>query len=230
MVLVSIPHHATKNFASLYREYETVSALVQIEFDRNARQFQNHAAPNGKRGLQCGRGCSSCCSQLFRITPLEAAYISRYVRGLPAEKQAELRQRAQAYLPRRKQLLEGRAQERLARQVEGRLPLEGLRLPCPALEADGSCAVYEARPLVCRKFGMPLYNPLKPRVVGACELNFAGGEEIVSSELVEKQTRIFERWQAVKQAMNGTGPPEPRELSVGDALLEDFGAGQRSES
>ena len=60
------------------------------------------------------------------------------------------------------------------------LPPPGLRLACPALE-DGACQIYENRPLMCRKYGMPLYNPQKPEQVFACELNFKPGEEIGTS-------------------------------------------------
>ena len=208
----------------LYREYETVSALVEAEFARNAQRFQNHPAPGGGTGLQCRRGCTACCSQLFDITLLEAAYISRHLRTLPLEKQAELRRRAEAYRPQRQKLLAGRARERWAQQVEGRLPLEGLRLPCPALDPDGACSIYEARPLVCRKFGMPLYNPRRPGVLGACELNFSTGEQIAPADIVENQSRLHERWEGVKAAVRDALPAESRPLTVADALLEDFDA------
>lgn len=44
-------------------------------------------------------------------------------------------------------------------------------LPCPALERDGRCGVYEFRPLVCRSMGIPSDNGL--RVVGACAVQTA---------------------------------------------------------
>ncbi|MGH2627714.1 MAG: YkgJ family cysteine cluster protein, partial [Anaerolineales bacterium] len=149
---------------------------------------------------------------------------SRHVARLPPAKQAELRRRAEAYRPRRRQLLEGRARELWVQQVEGRLPLEGLRLPCPALDPDGACSIYEARPLVCRKFGMPLYNPRRPGVLGACELNFSTGEEIPPDDIVENQTRIYQRWEGVKAAVREAYPGDASPLTVADALLEDFDA------
>ncbi len=39
-------------------------------------------------------------------------------------------------------------------------------LPCPALEPDGRCGLYEFRPLVCRSMGIPSDDGLT--VVGAC--------------------------------------------------------------
>lgn len=39
-------------------------------------------------------------------------------------------------------------------------------LPCPALEPDGRCGLYEFRPLVCRSMGIPSDDGLT--VTGAC--------------------------------------------------------------
>ncbi|MBI4462988.1 MAG: hypothetical protein HY653_08790, partial [Acidobacteria bacterium] len=46
-----------KRLSFFYREYETVAALVDAEFARNAERFRDHVAPDGQRGLQCRRGC-----------------------------------------------------------------------------------------------------------------------------------------------------------------------------
>jgi Fe-S-cluster containining protein len=39
-------------------------------------------------------------------------------------------------------------------------------LPCPALESDGSCSLYEFRPLACRSMGIPVESD--GMVQGAC--------------------------------------------------------------
>lgn len=41
-------------------------------------------------------------------------------------------------------------------------------LPCPALEPDGRCGLYEFRPLVCRSMGIPSDDGVT--VTGACAL------------------------------------------------------------
>jgi Fe-S-cluster containining protein len=40
--------------------------------------------------------------------------------------------------------------------------------PCPALEADGRCGLYDFRPLVCRSMGIPTEN--RGLAHGACEV------------------------------------------------------------
>lgn len=44
-------------------------------------------------------------------------------------------------------------------------------VPCPALADDGSCQIYEHRPLVCRTFGLPIREG-QNYLGQECELNF----------------------------------------------------------
>lgn len=208
----------------LYALYDGVAARADSEFARAVERYRDHVAPNGRKGLQCGKGCASCCYQLFNISLLEAAAISRHMKTLPHAEQERLRQRARAYQPQRRALLAGRAAETGLVQIEGKLPLAGLRLACPALEGD-ACSIYAARPLICRKFGMPIYSPSAPGRLGACELNFSDGEEIEDTgELVRRQTALHNEWQRVqKHVEDATGIDIPG-LTVADALAADYDA------
>ncbi len=159
-----------------YDEYLKVAAEWEAEFERNERKF-------GER-IHCRRGCTDCCHHPFLTTELEAAYVSRGVKELPPEVQERLKQRARQYIRDREELLA----ERDVPDAWGSLPPPGMRLACPALE-DGACRIYAHRPLICRKYGIPLYNPQKPDRLFACELNFKPGEEIEVTELVQIQTQ-----------------------------------------
>ena len=215
---------AVTRLHKLYALYDRIIARVDAEFALAVERSRDHVAPNGKKGLQCGKGCSSCCYQLFNISLLEAAAISRYIKSLPAEAQRRLRDRAIAYQPARRELLATRAAETGLVQIEGKLPVAGLRLACPALE-DDACSIYSARPLICRKFGMPIYSPKVPDRLGACELNFDEGEAVEDvDELVRRQTAIHREWEQVqKQVEEITGIDIPG-LTVANALLVDYDA------
>lgn len=76
--------------------------------------------------LVCGPGCSDCCRRELTVTAVEASSVARAVRAMPPGARAELSRRAR----------------------------EGA--PCAALADDGRCAVYDARPIVCRSHGVPL--------------------------------------------------------------------------
>ena len=195
---------------SLIGRFQEICNQVQAEFERNRKRY-------GPR-IQCRPGCSECCYQLFQITEIEAAVISEGVRSLEPAARERLQQRARIYLEERRRLVEARGEP----EAWGNLPPPGSRLACPALE-DGLCRIYEWRPLICRKFGMPLYYPDKPGRVFACELNFRNGEEIADSQLVTIQTGIHGRWTELQTEYNLRGGyRDPRPLTVARALLEDF--------
>ena len=207
--------------ASPFELYTEVAGLAEAEFHHNAERFKNHRAPDGGQGLKCRLGCTACCPHLFEISLLEAVMISRVVNAMPQEQQAALRERAREYKKQRQGLLDERAQKLKVEHIEGRLPVLGLRLACPALEGE-ACSVYNSRPLICRKFGMPIYDPRRPGQVGACELNFSPGEAIDDDGLVTRQTALFNRWEEVKREVEDRVGWGKRELTVADAILEDF--------
>ena len=194
-----------------FERYLTACQAVAQEFERNVARY-------GER-IHCRRGCSDCCHHLYQITEIEAAVIAGAVQAMPAAERNDLRRRARAYLPQRDAILRRHGMI----EAWGSLPPEGNRLACPALGDDGACRIYEHRPLICRKFGIPLYNPLRPDRVFACELNFAPGEEIEDGQLVQIQTGIYNDWKAAQEAYNAAGGRrDENPISVARALLEDF--------
>lgn len=191
-------------------DYLQICSAVEREFSRNRQRY-------GHR-MRCGPGCSDCCNQLFQITEVEAAWVSEGMRSLPWADQEAIQARAHTYLADRESLF---ARHGRVESWGGLLPA-GQRLPCPAL-ADGRCLIYEHRPLICRKFGMPLYNPDRPGQVFACELNFRAGDAIEDGELVQIQTGIHEQWRDLQRAYNDQGGwRDPAPITVARALLEDF--------
>jgi hypothetical protein len=103
----------------------------------------------GPEGLTCHTGCADCCRHRFSVTALEAEVVAEGLASLPAETRAAVAARASS-------------------------PGEA----CPALEADGRCAVYAYRPVICRTHGLPIrFTAASPRslpVLDACPKNFQG--------------------------------------------------------
>jgi Fe-S-cluster containining protein len=54
-------------------------------------------------------------------------------------------------------------------------------VPCPALEEDGRCRIYDSRPLVCRTFGLPIRDGAQ-YIGDICELNFTEASQEVREE------------------------------------------------
>jgi Fe-S-cluster containining protein len=193
---------------SLLRKLEAVCAQAEAEFARGARV-------HGGR-IKCAPGCSSCCSQIFQITEVEAARISAHVQALPEAERKALQAKARLNLEARAKLFpEG---ERWGTTVA-----RGHGTPCPALTDAGACGMYEARPIMCRKFGVPIFNPDKPDSVMACELNFADGEAIEDDGLVENQTRLYRAQQGLQADYNeADGKRDDKPICIARAIVEDF--------
>ncbi len=166
------------------QKFFDITVLVQQEFDRNLSIY-------GEK-IKCSRGCSKCCSQIFRITKLDGWIIGEHVRSLPETEREALKDKARSYLEHLP-LSKGESAKR-----------EGV--PCPALGSEGECTIYEARPVVCRRFGMPVYDYKNPKKVHACELNFTDGDEITDTMLIPLQTYIGKKWDELKDEYNKTLP------------------------
>jgi uncharacterized protein len=92
-----------------------------------ARVHARHAAD-----MRCAAGCDQCCRARLSITGVEAAAIAEHVAAMAPEARARL----------------GEIARRPAATAAG--------VRCAALDDDGRCGVYEARPLVCRSHGVPI--------------------------------------------------------------------------
>jgi Fe-S-cluster containining protein len=162
------------------QKFYDISGFIQTEFDRNLELYGAQ--------IQCRRGCSKCCSQIFNITLLDGWIISEHVKKLPPMRQAELKQKAGQY-----------------KQGE----------PCPALGENGECTIYEARPVICRRFGIPIYDYKNPAKIHACELNFKDGDEITDDKLIPNQTEIGKKWDELKDEF-GEGA-----TTIAEAILQE---------
>ncbi len=118
--------------------------------------------------MVCAAGCDGCCQVWLAPCVVESDVLRAAVVALP---------------PARRRELAARARGELAREARHE-PLPR----CAMLDADGRCAVYDARPLVCRTQGLALRYPrdvipaaaVRKRLpdggeVGACALNFTRG-------------------------------------------------------
>ena len=207
------------NGESIYRLYEELLAGVDGEFDRVRNIFNDR--------MQCRKGCSSCCTQLFSISLIEAAYISRAVKDLEPSSREEMRRKAREYLEELTgdDVDESEGIEAHSRAISASLEkLVGrYHIPCPALK-DDACTIYDHRPIITRKYGIPLWNPKNPRVLQACELNFRAGEVIEVDGLVEPQMELEYRWLALKTSvLQDLGLPDVT-ATVASAILFDYDA------
>ncbi|HOX42645.1 MAG TPA: YkgJ family cysteine cluster protein [Myxococcota bacterium] len=98
--------------------------------------------------MRCAPGCADCCARSLSLFPVEVQRLVEAARALPPGLRAGVRARAA-------------------------LALREPEAACPLL-VDGRCAVYPARPVICRTHGLPLLvpGPTGPPELSVCPLNF----------------------------------------------------------
>lgn len=126
--------------------------------------------------IECRAGCSDCCRQRFTIPTIEAELLLEGLDAADADRRAAIVARAHAHHP-----------------AQGD--------PCPVLDDDGRCSLYEHRPRICRKYGIPLWHPDRPHEVRTCEKNFRGVHDIEMDAIVEPQAAWAADWIAVRREL-----------------------------
>jgi hypothetical protein len=120
------------------------------------------SAHNGQAEfLRCGYGCDGCCRVRRSATRVEIAHIQAHLSGYPADRRAAL----------------ARRRARLDATGEAR---------CVFLDDDGGCAVYAARPLICRTHGPAVRLP--DGELAWCALNFSDQEPQDVEALLDPST------------------------------------------
>lgn len=177
-------------------------------FEKTARWFEQvNASLLGM--LPCTQGCSGCCVGLFPVTILDRREVQRGLRTLPDEHRNRIERTAAEQVtaitvaaPRlnRNHFIDQWPEDDIDRLIE-----RFDAWPCPALENDGTCGLYEFRPLVCRSMGVPQDDggfvsgacavqtsvPLiRPSKVFRDEENHLAGMEAVEIETLRHQLGI----------------------------------------
>lgn len=198
----------------VFDRFRFIANLTEKEFDRNFNLYPGQ--------MQCRKGCFLCCSQMFRITLIDAAIVSKAVKKLDPEILKKMQDKARLYLKKKDEMIHERAKDMDLDYDSDEISTIGLRLPCPALDENGACGIYESRPIVCRKFGMPIYDPKKPDELQTCELNFNEAKEIDADELIENQMKIYNYWMELKTEVNETLNPDRKATTIAEAILFDY--------
>lgn len=102
--------------------------------------FSTGVAARRGDDLQCRSGCAGCCHVELSVSAVEAAAIRERLATLSSDEKAQLR---------------ARLDQRKDHPVSG----DGEAPRCVMLRDDDRCAIYTARPLVCRSQGLPLLYP-----------------------------------------------------------------------
>jgi Fe-S-cluster containining protein len=146
--------------------------------------------------IRCGQGCSGCCRGLFDITLLDAWLMKEGFDLLRSSDRVVPMARAQARLVGLSlhwpeiappYILNVRPDA----QWEQLMPEED-ETPCPLLDANGRCLVYDHRPLTCRLHGLPLIDTHGEILDDVwCTENFTGKDPLSIAQLRGPFAELF---------------------------------------
>ena len=165
--------------------------LPSTVFEKTSRWFERSKA-SLLGNLPCTQGCSHCCIGLFPVTILDRREIQRGLRTLPDEHRMRIERTAEEQaialtvaVPQlnRNRFIDQWPEEDIDRVIE-----RFDTWPCPALENDGRCGLYEFRPLVCRSMGIPQHDGV--HVSGACAVQTAVPLIRVSKAIREDENHL----------------------------------------
>lgn len=110
--------------------------------------------------ISCRRGCSACCRGLFDITLLDAFVLKDGFERLDNPLQQAVIARVQPRIEAIQALWPDFTTPFVLNlhpedEWESIMPDED-ETPCPLLDDDGRCLVYESRPMTCRLHGIPM--------------------------------------------------------------------------
>ncbi len=119
-------------------EKELKALLIQID------NVMKDVAARFPKEVRCRKGCSDCCNAAFDISLAEAHLLRKNFLILGRKTRKQILKRAQ------------KAQkiwdETVAKEPE---KISMHRIPCPLLNKDEECLLYEVRPVNCRTYGVP---------------------------------------------------------------------------
>lgn len=141
------------------------------------RWFADCVAEYGEH-IACSRGCSECCRGLFDITALDALFLRSGIDRLPADARDNVRQKAVARLEQLSTRFPAFTPPWFLNHIpesewDAIMPDDD-ETPCVLLSEQGSCLVYDYRPMTCRLHGIPMIDTSGEELFDEwCSLNFA---------------------------------------------------------
>lgn len=181
----------------IFMRYEKLRAEADAVFAHMAAKFP--------QCVRCRPGCSDCCNALFDLSLVEAMYIN-HAFG-----------QAFGFGPARSAILEraARIDRDLARMKKDMYRAEkngedpqkiiaasaASRMPCPLLDEERRCLLYEQRPITCRLYGIPQDIGGTGRVCGFSA--FERGRDYPTVRVARFQERL-EELSAEIEAASGT--------------------------
>ncbi|MEP7326709.1 MAG: YkgJ family cysteine cluster protein [Gemmatimonadota bacterium] len=152
---------------------DSVVAAYRELLEQLDRWFQ--ATRNRHPGvIPCRSGCTACCHGPFDISSADVLLVRAGVKSLPLDRQRDVRHRAERQVAMMQEAEPGWDGEFAITDIgDERFDAVAERMkgePCPCLDDDGACMIYQDRPLVCRTMGLPMDAANHRIIENACPI------------------------------------------------------------
>jgi Fe-S-cluster containining protein len=193
-------------------------------------QWFNSCVSYARSEIVCKSGCSECCRALFDITLLDAFYLKSGFNRLDPKIKAAVLVKARERLVSLQRLWPDfeapyMLNYRPEKEWEILMPDDD-ETPCPLLGEDGTCLVFDFRPMTCRLHGLPLID-ISGEVMHDewCTLNFVHVNPLDLHELRWEFNALFREELQIfrvftKQLLHK--PFNELDVFIPTALLIDF--------
>lgn len=171
--------HATLSVQEIIARYQALLSTVDAWFSRSQRTFPGE--------VHCARGCSACCRGLFDVTLLDGFLLQVGISCLSQDRQQAIEEKARQRLWQLQCLWPQLQPPYLLNCLPDahwtEMP-EDDPTRCPLLGEDGSCLIYEHRPMICRTHGLPNIDISGESFSDLfCSLNFTDSNPLLLEDL-----------------------------------------------
>jgi len=155
----SLEMKRTVDLRPFFQDYEILLRQVDDVF--------NKAAAEDNSLLSCGLQTEDCCFHWVDLQLVEAAYLSHKMnKTLKTEERKAAIERATGVTKRVQEFIRGLEQEGRPGEEQGlQLRYAQEKIKCP-LNLEAKCILYEARPIVCRIYGLDSFPGEKTEIFG----------------------------------------------------------------
>lgn len=204
------------DLTNIFASYEKLRSEADALFQHVSAAYPQCAT--------CHKGCSDCCHALFDLSLVEAMYINRaflaaFPHGPERSKIMEKASEIDRKLTKAKRELfqaekRGESAEEIMRMASQ------IRMPCPLLDENNQCLLYEARPITCRLYGVPIGIGPESHVCGFSGFN--KGENYPTVQLGKIQGKLEDLSKQIGEAAQSRFELDEIYVPLSMALLTKY--------
>ncbi len=175
------------DLSDIFARYEALVAETDALFA--------HIQSNFEDCVTCEQGCSDCCHALFDLSLVEAMYLNQaFTQSIPYGKERSDTLMRAADLDRiatrmKKDFYKASKEGKDATEIMH--TAARLRMPCPLLNSENSCILYDKRPITCRLYGVPLNINGQGHVCGKNTFSKGGKYPTVHMGAIQQRLDAF---------------------------------------